>query len=158
VLWVSGGIICVVLAVLVVVGSVLIGYRFFFSPSHSGETIFTSTQYPTLHTEYGGTIADPTVTYNGSATTSPMALIITSNDNQGNISGRVGILLAPNGGDPFIGTLKVDGTITFTATPLFIGVLTVFTGNIHSDGSISGTTSNYMYQPETWKLFPVKGQ
>src|SRR5438270_32660 len=54
VLWVSGGIICVVLAVLLVVGSVLIGYRF-----------FTSTQYPTLHTEYSGTIFDPTVTYKG---------------------------------------------------------------------------------------------
>lgn len=155
-LWVSGGIICVVLAVLVVVGSVLIGYSFFFSPSHSGETIFTSTQYPTLHTEYSGTIFDPTVTYNGSAITVPMALIITSNDNQGHISGRVGMLDAPNGGDPFIGTLGVDRTITFTATPLLIGVFTVFTGTIISDGSISGTTSN-IYQPETWKLFPIKG-
>jgi hypothetical protein len=86
-----------------------------------------------------------------------MGLIITSNDNQGHISGRVGILLAPNGGDPFIGTLGVDGTITFTATPLFIGSLTVFTGKVNSDGSISGTTSN-IYQPTSWTLFPVKGQ
>jgi hypothetical protein len=157
VLWVIGGITCAILAVLVVVGSVLIGYSFFFSPSHSGETNFTSTQYPTLHTEYSGTIFDPTVTSNGSAITVPMALIITSNDNQGHISGRVGILDAPNGGDPFIGTLGADRTITFTATPLLIGVFTVFTGTINSDGSISGTTSN-IYQPETWKLFPVKGK
>ena len=42
---VSVSIICVVLALLVVVGSVLIGYRY-----------FTSTQFPTLHTEYNGTI------------------------------------------------------------------------------------------------------
>ena len=157
VLWVSGGIICVVPTVLVVVGSVLIGYSFFFSPSHSVETIFTSTQYPTLHTEYSGTITDPPVTSNVSVTTSPMALIIASNDNQGNISGRVGILLAPNGGDPFIGTLRVDGTITFTATPLFIGVFTIFTGKVNGDGSIRGTTIN-IYQPASWTLFPVKGQ
>jgi hypothetical protein len=154
--WVSGGITCVVLVVLVVVGYVLIGQSFFPSPSHSVETNFTSTQYPTLHAEYSGTITDPPVTSNVSATTSPMGLIITSN-NQGHISGRVGILLAPNGGDPFIGTLGVDGTITFTATPLFIGSLTIFTGKVNSDGSISGTTSN-IFQPASWTLFPVKGQ
>src|SRR6266436_6096802 len=119
VLWVSGGIICVVLVVLVVVGSVLIGYSFFFSPSHSGETIFTSTQYPTLHAEYSGTYTDSPVTPNASTIPIAMGLILTSNDNQGHISGRVGILDAPNGGDPFIGTLGVDRTITFTATPLF---------------------------------------
>ena len=49
---------------------------------------------------------------------------------------------APNGGDPFIGTLGVDGTITFTATPYSLGVFTIFTGKVNSDNSISGTTSN----------------
>ncbi len=146
VLWVSGGIICVVLAVLVVVGSVLIGYRF-----------FTSTQYPTLHTEYSGTITNSIISVSPIATVQ-MALLITSNDNQGHISGRIGILLAPKGGDPFIGTLGVDGTITFTATPFFLGVLTIFTGKVNSDSSISGTASNSTDPSETWKLFPVKGK
>ena len=144
-LWVSGGIICVVLAVLVVVGSVLIGYRY-----------FTSTQYPTLHTEYNGTITNSIISASPIATVQ-MALIITSNDNQGHISGRIGIVLAPKGGDPFIGTLGVDGTITFTATPFFLGVFTIFTGKVNSDSSISGTASNSTDPSETWKLFPVKG-
>ncbi len=147
VLWVSVSIIGAVLAILVVVSSVLIGYRF-----------FTSTQYPTLHTEYNGTIAF-SLTSSSSPLAVPMVLIITSNDNQGHISGRVGMLTAPYGGDPFIGTLGVDGTITFTATPYPLGVLTIFTGRVNSDSSISGTTSSSTYYPsEPWKLFPVKGK
>src|SRR5216684_4193853 len=113
------------------------------------------TYYP-LQQKWQQSNTHPPVTSNVSVTTSPMALIIASNDNQGNISGRVGILLAPNGVDPFIGTLRVDGTITFTATPLFIGVFTIFTGKVNGDGSIRGTTIN-IYQPASWTLFPVKG-
>jgi hypothetical protein len=146
VLWVSVSIIGAVLAILVVVSSVLIGYRF-----------FTSTQYPTLHTEYNGTITNSIISASPIATVQ-MALIITSNDNQGHISGRMGILLAPKGGDPFIGTLGIDGTITFTATPFFLGVFTIFTGKVNSDSSISGTASNSTDPSETWKLFPVKGK
>ena len=157
-LWISVSIAGTVLAILVVVSSVLIGYSLLFSPSHSLETIFTSTQYPALHTEYNGTIA-VSLTSSSSPLAVPMVLIITSNDNQGHISGRIGILLAPYGGDPFIGTLGVDRTITFTATPYPLGVLTIFSGRVNSDSSISGTTSSSTYYPsEPWKLFPVKGK
>jgi hypothetical protein len=132
---------------------VLIGYSLFFSPSHSLETIFA--QYPTLHTEYNGTITNSTISVSPIPTVQ-MALIITSNHNQGHISGSMVMPLASKGGDPFIGTLGVDGTITFTATPFFLGVFTVLTGKVNSDSSISGTASNSTDPSETWKLFPVK--
>jgi hypothetical protein len=101
-----------------VISSVLIGYSLFLSPSHSGETISTSTQYPTLHTQYNGTYTEPPLISNESTIPEPMGLI--SNDNQGHFRGRMGMLDASYGSDPFTGILGVDRTITITATPLII--------------------------------------
>src|SRR5438270_5167892 len=74
VLWsVSGGIACIILAV--------IGYVLLSGHSFSPSSTTAVPQYPSLHASYKGTITDPSIA-SQPATTSPMVLVINSDDHQ----------------------------------------------------------------------------
>ncbi|HEU5375799.1 MAG TPA: hypothetical protein VFV38_10200 [Ktedonobacteraceae bacterium] len=119
-------------------------------------TQIKSSPYPVLASTYKGTLTTPPLTSDMKATVSSMALILTSEDQQGHIAGRLAVLLIDQtGGDPFTGTVSIDGTVVFTADSPILGGLTTFRGMVNRDRSITGTTDAGMYQSDSWRLSPA---
>jgi len=122
-----------------------------------GTTTTPGSGYPTLANQYKGNIYDTLSKDNTS-----MALN-SIQQNGGTITGnfQVGPPLAGNG--PFTGTINTSGALQFTVHSSQVSEPLLFTGNLHSDGSLSGTycslntttgKCDYTNGYGNWTVFP----
>lgn len=131
--WVNGGIACVVLVVVIVIGDVLTGHSFPWVgtscslPSLTG----SNTTHPILANEYKGVFK-----FSAGADTVPMQLNSINENQQGAICGTLVIGTLANNSHPFTGTVRADDSITFTATLASMTVPTTFDGVVDVNGSI----------------------
>lgn len=105
-----------------------------------------SISYPRLASAYHGNVQNTTA--GGMAT-----LNLTSiTQNQQNLNGNVVIGAGLCGSGSFTGTIDTTGNINFTDTPTDACATIMFSGTMHSDGSLSGTyTLPSWNQQGTWE-------
>jgi hypothetical protein len=147
----NGGIACVVLVVLIVIGYVLTGHSFSLGattcsvPSRTGN----NASYPTLASSYSGA-------FSFGAPTASMQLTSIDENQRGAFCGTLVLGTLSNNHHPFTGTLGADNNITFTTTLASMKVPTTFVGVINADGSIYGSsTTPDGYFVGTWAISPV---
>jgi hypothetical protein len=77
-------------------------------------------------------------------------------DQHGNIRGILLIANPTDGGNTFYGTVEMDKSIIFSATPTYLSSQVTFTGSINPDGSLSGTSSiSGENNTITWTVWPI---
>jgi hypothetical protein len=111
--------------------------------------------YPILQQAYQGTLVNTTDNSNTSANAALSSIV---QDQQGDISGNMTIQLPLTGSGPFTGTVSSNGSIQFTVIPTDSSgyAAIMFTGTIHSDGSMSGRyTLPGTNQGGTWQFKPA---